>query len=138
MVLDQAQEGGGRREARKLFTKLARAISVAARDGGGKVVDATAEKGEDFLIQMLDTDEGARRLGELGIGTNYGITAGTGEILLDEKIGGTVHLAVGKSYPETGGLNESAIHWDMICDLRRGGSIEVDGKTLQRDGRFTV
>ena len=111
---------------------------VRFRFEGGKVVDASAEKGEDFLIQMLDTDEGARRLGELGIGTNYGITAGTGEILLDEKIGGTVHLAVGRSYPETGGVNESAIHWDMICDLRRGGSIEVDGKTLQRDGRFAV
>ena len=87
---------------------------------------------------MLDTDEGARRLGELGIGTNYGITDGTGEILLDEKIGGTVHLAVGRSYPETGGVNESAIHWDMICDLRRGGSIEVDGELLQQDGKFVV
>jgi aminopeptidase len=111
---------------------------VRFRFEGGKVVDATAEKGEDFLIQMLDTDEGARRLGELGIGTNYGITAGTGEILLDEKIGGTVHLAVGRSYPETGGINESAIHWDMICDLRRGGSIAVDGETLQQDGKFVV
>jgi aminopeptidase len=104
----------------------------------GEVVDATAEKGEEFLTQMLDTDDGARRLGELGIGTNYGITEGTGEILLDEKIGGTVHLAVGRSYPETGGANESAIHWDMICDLRRGGQIKVDGKTLQNDGRFVV
>lgn len=104
----------------------------------GRVVDASAEKGEGFLIEMLDTDDGARRLGELGIGTNYGITAGTGEILLDEKIGGTVHLAVGRSYPETGGINQSAIHWDMICDLRRGGRIEVDGETLQRDGRFVV
>ena len=111
---------------------------VRFRFEGGKLVDATAEKGEDFLIQMLDTDEGARRLGELGIGTNYGITAGTGEILLDEKIGGTVHLAVGRSYPETGGVNESAIHWDMTCDLRRGGSIEVDGEILQRDGKFVV
>jgi aminopeptidase len=111
---------------------------VRFRFESGRVVDASAEKGEDFLIQMLDTDEGARRLGELGIGTNYEITEGTGEILLDEKIGGTVHLAVGRSYPETGGVNESAIHWDMICDLRRGGRIEVDGKTLQHDGRFTV
>jgi aminopeptidase len=111
---------------------------VRFRFEGGKVVDASAEKGEDFLIEMLDTDEGARRLGELGIGTNYGITDGTGEILLDEKIGGTVHLAVGRSYPETGGVNESAIHWDMICDLRRGGRIEVDGETLQRDGEFVV
>jgi aminopeptidase len=111
---------------------------VRFRFQGGKVVDASAEKGEDFLIEMLDTDEGARRLGELGIGTNYGITEGTGEILLDEKIGGTVHLAVGRSYPETGGQNESAIHWDMICDLRQGGKIEVDGETLQEDGSFVV
>jgi aminopeptidase len=111
---------------------------VRFRFEGGRVVDASAEKGEDFLIEMLDTDDGARRLGELGIGTNYGITDGTGEILLDEKIGGTVHLAVGRSYPETGGVNESAIHWDMICDLRRGGRIEVDGETLQRDGEFVV
>jgi aminopeptidase len=105
---------------------------------GGKVVDATAERNEPFLIEMLDTDDGARRLGELGIGTNFGISRGTKEILLDEKIGGTVHLAVGKSYPETGGVNESAVHWDMICDLRRGGRIEVDGALLQEDGRFVV
>jgi aminopeptidase len=111
---------------------------VRFRFEGGKVVDASAERGEEFLIGMLDTDEGARRLGELGIGTNYGITDGTGEILLDEKIGGTVHLAVGRSYPDTGGLNESAIHWDMICDLRRGGRITVDGETLQEDGKFVV
>ena len=75
-------------------------------------------------------------LGELGIGTNFGIADGTGEILLDEKIGGTVHLAVGESYPETGGVNESAIHWDMICDLRKGGSITVDGELLQENGKF--
>jgi aminopeptidase len=111
---------------------------VRFRFEGGRVVDASAERGEEFLIEMLDTDDGARRLGELGIGTNYGITAGTGEILLDEKIGGTVHLAIGKSYPDTGGINDSAIHWDMICDLRRGGRITVDGETLQEDGRFVV
>jgi aminopeptidase len=111
---------------------------VRFRFEAGRVVDASAERGEEFLIEMLDTDDGARRLGELGIGTNYGITRGTGEILLDEKIGGTVHLAVGKSYPDTGGLNESAIHWDMICDLRRGGRITVDGEALQEDGRFVI
>ena len=111
---------------------------VRFRFEGGRVVDASAERGEDFLIEVLDTDEGARRLGELGIGTNFGISAGTGEILLDEKIGGTVHLAVGASYPETGGVNESAVHWDMICDLRQGGSITVDGEVLQRDGSFVV
>jgi aminopeptidase len=111
---------------------------VRFRFEGGKVVDATAERGEDFLHEMLDTDDGARRLGELGVGTNYGISRSTREILLDEKIGGTVHLAVGRSYPETGGVNESAIHWDMICDLRRGGRLSVDGEALQEDGRFVV
>jgi len=111
---------------------------VRFRFEGGKVVDASAERGEDFLIEMLDSDDGARRLGELGIGTNYGITTGTKEILLDEKIGGTVHMAIGMSYPETGGLNDSAVHWDMVCDLRKGGSITVDGIELQRDGRFMV
>ncbi|HEX2125728.1 MAG TPA: aminopeptidase [Thermoleophilaceae bacterium] len=105
---------------------------------GGKIVDASADRGEEFLIEMLDTDEGARRLGELGIGTNYGISTGTKEILLDEKIGGTVHMAIGASYPESGGVNESAVHWDLVCDLREGGSITVDGTELQRDGKFVV
>lgn len=105
---------------------------------GGRVTDASAERGEEFLISMLDTDEGARRLGELGIGTNFGIERGTRSILLDEKIGGTVHLAVGASYPETGGVNESAVHTDLVCDLREGGRIEVDGELLQENGRFAV
>jgi aminopeptidase len=111
---------------------------VRFRFEDGKIVDASAEQGEEFLIEMLDTDPGARRLGELGIGTNYGIATGTKEILLDEKIGGTVHMAIGMSYPETGGTNSSAVHWDMVCDLRAGGSIRVDGTELQRDGRFLV
>jgi aminopeptidase len=111
---------------------------VRLRFEDGKVVDATAEQGEAFLIEMLDTDDGARRLGEIGIGTNYGIATGTKEILLDEKIGGTVHMAVGMSYPETGGENASAVHWDMVCDLRPGGALVVDGVDLQRDGRFQV
>jgi aminopeptidase len=105
---------------------------------GGKVVDASADRGEEYLISLLDTDEGARRLGELGIGTNYGIDRGTRDVLLDEKIGGTVHMAVGASYPECGGENESAVHTDLVCDLRRGGRIEVDGEALQQDGRFLV
>jgi aminopeptidase len=111
---------------------------VKLRFEGGKVVDATAERGEEYLISMLDTDEGARRLGELGIGTNFGIERGTRSILLDEKIGGTIHLAVGASYPESGGTNESAVHTDLVCDLRRGGRLEVDGETLQQDGAFVV
>jgi aminopeptidase len=111
---------------------------VRLRFEAGKVVDASAERGEEFLIQLLDTDEGARRLGELGIGTNYAIDRGTREVLLDEKLGGTVHMAVGKSYPETGGVNESAVHTDLVCDLRRGGKLEVDGTVMQEDGRFVV
>jgi aminopeptidase len=111
---------------------------VRMRFEDGKVVDASAEQGEEFLIEMLDTDEGARRLGELGIGTNFGISTATKEILLDEKIGGTVHMAIGMAYPESGGTNSSAVHWDMVCDLRRGGSITVDGEELQREGRFLV
>jgi aminopeptidase len=111
---------------------------VRFRFEGGKVVEASAEQGEEFLHEMLDSDDGARRLGELGIGTNYGIATGTKEILLDEKIGGTVHMAIGMSYPESGGSNDSAVHWDMVCDLRNGGVITVDGVELQRDGRFTV
>jgi aminopeptidase len=111
---------------------------VKLRFEDGKVVDASAERNEQFLIETLDTDEGARRLGELGIGANYGIERFTKEILLDEKIGGTIHLAVGMSYPETGGRNDSAVHWDMVCDLRRGGRITVDGEELQVDGHFVV
>jgi aminopeptidase len=111
---------------------------VKFRFEAGRVVDASAEQGEAFLLEMLDSDQGARTLGELGIGTNYGIATGTKEILLDEKIGGTVHMAVGASYPESGGTNESAIHWDMVCDLRNGGAISVDGIELQRDGKFVV
>jgi aminopeptidase len=111
---------------------------VRLRFEAGKVVDASAEKGEDYLVKMLDTDPGSRRLGELGIGTNYGIDRGTREVLLDEKIGGTVHLAVGRSYPESGGTNESAVHTDLVCDLRLGGRLEVDGELLQEDGRFAV
>jgi aminopeptidase len=111
---------------------------VKLRFRNGVVVDASAERNEDFLLSTLDTDDGARRLGELGIGTNYGIDRFTKEILLDEKIGGTVHLAIGMSYPETGGQNDSAVHWDMVCDLRRGGRITVDGTELQVDGRFKI
>ncbi len=104
----------------------------------GKVVKATAEKNEEFLLKTLETDEGARRLGEFAIGTNEGITKFTGEILFDEKIGGSFHLALGAGYPETGSGNESAIHWDMVCDLRHGGEIRVDGDLLYKDGSFTI
>jgi aminopeptidase len=111
---------------------------VRLRFEAGKVVEASAERGEEFLLELLDTDPGARRLGELGIGTNYAIDRGTREVLLDEKLGGTVHMAVGRSYPESGGVNESAVHTDLVCDLRGGGKIEVDGADFQVDGKFVV
>jgi aminopeptidase len=102
----------------------------------GRVVHACAEKGDEYLQSALATDEGARFLGELGIGTNTGIDRATGSILLDEKIAGTVHLAVGRSYPETGGTNESALHWDLICDLRHGGRLSADGEPISESGKF--
>jgi aminopeptidase len=104
----------------------------------GRVVDASADRGEEYLLKLLDTDEGARTLGELGIGTNYSIDRGTREVLLDEKLGGTVHMAVGAAYPESGGTNDSAVHTDLVCDLRLGGKLEVDGVVMQEDGRFVV
>jgi aminopeptidase len=102
----------------------------------GRVVDATASKGEAFLHQMLDQDAGARVLGELAIGTNYSIRRYTKNTLFDEKIGGTFHAALGAAYPESGGTNQSALHWDMVCDLREGGRIEVDGRLISENGRF--
>ena len=104
----------------------------------GQVVNARATKSEDFLLQTLDTDPGSRVVGELAIGTNFDIQRFTRNILFDEKIGGTVHLALGAGYPECGSLNQSAIHWDMISDLREGGRIEVDGELLMKDGKFVV
>jgi aminopeptidase len=101
----------------------------------GEVIDARADRGEDYLEAALATDAGARRLGELGIGTNSGIDRATGSILLDEKMSGTVHLALGRSYPETGGTNASSLHWDLICDLRADGSLTVDGELLEITGR---
>ena len=102
----------------------------------GRVAKAVASKNQEFLIQMLDQDDGARSLGEVAIGTNYNIRQYTKNTLFDEKIGGTFHLAVGAGYPETGNTNESGLHWDMVCDLRRGGTISVDGEVISKDGRF--
>jgi aminopeptidase len=101
----------------------------------GRVIEASAERGSEYLQAALETDAGARFLGELGIGTNVGIDRPTGSILLDEKMAGTVHLALGRSYPETGGTNKSALHWDMICDLREGGRLSADGEALPLTGR---
>ncbi len=111
---------------------------VRLRFEGGRVVEATAEKNEEFLLKTLDTDEGSRYLGEFAIGTNEGITRFTRSILFDEKINGSFHLALGSGYPETGSKNVSSIHWDMICDLREGGEIWVDDELLYRDGRFVI
>ncbi len=104
----------------------------------GKVVKASADKGEDFLLKKLDTDPGARYLGEFAIGTNEGIDRFTGQILFDEKIGGSFHLAVGHGYPEALSQNDSIVHWDMICDLRQGGEIRVDGELFYKDGKFVI
>lgn len=104
----------------------------------GKVVEAKAAKGEDFLQAILDTDEGARYVGEIAIGTNYGIQKFTKNILFDEKIGGTVHLAVGAGIEETGGTNESGIHWDMICDMQDGGKIYADDELIYENGKFVI
>ena len=107
---------------------------IRLRFEGGRVVDASAETGEEFLLSKLDTDDGARRLGELGIGCNPAITRHMKNVLFDEKMDGTIHLAVGNSVSGTGGVNESAIHWDIVKDLRAGGRIELDGRVVQQDG----
>jgi aminopeptidase len=111
-------------------------VELELRDG--EVVGARAERGDAYLRRALATDDGARRIGEVGIGTNFGIQRPIGAILFDEKIGGTVHVALGRSYPETGGRNESALHWDLICDLRTGGRLTADGQTIVEDGRFAL
>ncbi len=104
----------------------------------GKVTDASAKKNETLLLSQLNTDAGSRYLGEFAIGTNFGINRFTGTILYDEKIGGTIHMAVGAGYPDTGSVNKSSIHWDMICDMRVDSTIHVDGDLLYQNGQFVV
>ncbi len=111
-------------------------IELRFRDG--KVVEASAEKNEAFLLSALDSDDGARYLGEFAVGTNYGIDRFTKNILYDEKIGGTIHMALGSGYPETGSKNKSSIHWDMICEMRDGGQIFVDDELFYDTGRFQI
>ena len=111
---------------------------IRLRFEAGRVVDASAAREEGYLLSQLDTDGGARTLGEFAFGTNFAISRFSKNILFDEKIGGTVHMAVGAGYPDTGSQNRSAIHWDMICDLRDGGRVDVDGQPFLRDGRFVV
>ena len=103
----------------------------------GKVIDASASKGQDFLFSMLDMDAGSRFIGECAIGTNFDIQQFTRNTLFDEKIGGTVHFALGAGYPESGNTNESGLHWDMVVDLRNGGFVEIDGEKIVVDGTFT-
>lgn len=105
---------------------------------GGRVVDASAQSGEEDLIAVLDRDEGARVLGEFGIGSNPGIQRHVKSTLFDEKMDGTIHLAVGAGIPLVGGTNVSSVHWDMVKDLRRGGRLECDGEIVQQDGRWLI
>ena len=102
----------------------------------GEVVEATARRGQPFLEEMLAMDEGARRVGEFAFGLNESIQEFTRNTLFDEKIGGTMHLALGKAYPESGGTNRSALHWDLVCDLRPGSEVYADGELVYRDGQF--
>jgi aminopeptidase len=104
----------------------------------GRVVKASAKKNEQFLLNMLDSDQGARYVGEFAIGTNFGIKRFTRNILFDEKIGGTFHMAVGAGYPETGSKNTSAVHWDMICDMQNDSEILVDGELVYRNGQYMI
>jgi len=104
----------------------------------GKVVKESAGKGEAYLKSMLDMDKGARFVGEFAIGTNYQIKQATGNTLFDEKIGGSCHLAVGASIPESGGVNKSALHWDMVCDLKKNSEIVADGKVIYKNGKFKI
>ena len=102
----------------------------------GVVVKATASKGEKFLLSMLDMDKGSRKIGEFAFGTNYGVTRYTKNTLFDEKIGGTIHLAVGCGFPETGSKNQSGLHWDMVCDLRKNGEVYADDELIYKNGKF--
>jgi len=104
----------------------------------GRVVEATAEGGEAYLLSVLDTDEGARRIGELGVGCNPGIRRFMRNTLFDEKIEGTVHVALGAGFPFLGGTNVSSVHWDIVKDLRPGGRIELDGAVVQENGTWTI
>jgi aminopeptidase len=111
-------------------------VKLSFKDG--KVIEASAAKGEAYLLQQLDMDEGARRLGEFAIGTNYGIQKFTGGTLFDEKIGGTVHMALGEAIKEANGQNSSAIHWDIVHEMKNGGEIVIDGTLFYRSGQFMI
>jgi aminopeptidase len=103
----------------------------------GEVVGWDAKKGKDLLTKLMDVP-GTRRFGEVAIGTNYGITKFTRNMLFDEKIGGTIHMALGAAYPDTGGTNESSVHWDLLADMKTGGRIYADDELIYKDGRFII
>ena len=109
---------------------------IRLRFEGGRVVAAEAGRGGDYLNALLDMDEGARILGEVAFGLNYEIDRFTHNILFDEKIGGTMHVALGFGFAHLGGQNESGLHWDLICDLREEGEVYADGELIWRAGRF--
>lgn len=114
------------------------ALGVHLKIENGIITQTKADKGEDFLNAMLDMDEGSRGIGEIAIGTNDRIQEVTGNILFDEKIGGSIHMAVGASYPETGGKNVSGLHWDMIKGMQNGGKIFADGELIYENGKFLI
>ncbi|MCJ7825711.1 MAG: aminopeptidase, partial [Anaerolineales bacterium] len=113
-------------------------VGTELRFEAGKVVEARAQKGESMLLQMLDVDEGARYAGEFAIGTNKRINRFMRNILFDEKMGDTIHLALGAGFAEIGGKNESGIHWDMLCDMKDGGKIFVDDELFYDSGEFKI
>ena len=115
-----------------------RISGIRLRFVDGEVVEASSDENQELLEQVLRIDDGARRLGELGIGLNFGIQHWTGEVLFDEKIGGTVHLALGRAYAECGGSNESALHWDIVKDLRTNGTLYLDGEPVLEAGRYLI
>jgi aminopeptidase len=114
---------------------LVEGVKLTIQDG--RIVNATAERGGDFLNEMLDMDPGARYVGECAFGLNHGIKQATGQALFDEKMGGTMHLALGWAYPETGGTNESTLHWDLVCDLKQG-EVYADGELCYKHGQFLI
>lgn len=134
-----AADGGVNGVARFSMPTLYRNVEVhdiELKFHKGAVVEANASKGQDFLRNMIQQDEGAKFVGEIAFGTNYNMTRITKNILFDEKFGGTLHLALGKGYPETGNCNRSALHWDIIFDLRKGGSITADWEVICQDGKL--
>lgn len=114
--------------------RMVEGVKLEVKDG--KIINARADKGEDFLLACINTDDGSKYFGEVAIGTNYNIKQFTRNILFDEKIGGTIHMAIGCSMPEAGGKNISAIHWDMICNMMDSGEIFADGELFYKNGKF--